>query len=168
MVNESSELAPPFRKSVWRFVKEPANPIRQLAVRITIGIVVSCLLWTGSAWSAPLDDCLARKECKFLVWRAAHPPAEMAFAVLAAQWTEFSSEDKADIERRLDAHLEAMKRNPELYARSEEFGAGISPKSLMFRMVVRNIRVANRRTILIGHKNNGELYIDGELVGFPR
>jgi hypothetical protein len=169
MVNDSPALASPTQGAVTRFVEKPADAMRWLVAWITIGIVFSCLLWIESAWSAsPLDDCLARKECKFLVWRGAHPPAQMAFAVLASQWTEFTLEEKADIERRLEAHLEAMKNNPELYAQSKEFGAGISSGSLMLPMIVRNIRRANRHTILIGHMNNDELYIDSELAGLPR
>lgn len=121
-----------------------------------------------SAWSASaVDDCLARRECKFLVWRSAHPPAQMAFAALASQWREFSAADKAEIARRLSTHLEAMRKDPQLYAHSKEFGAGISTSSPMFRLIVRNIARANRYAFLTGYKSNDQLYIDPAAANRP-
>jgi hypothetical protein len=121
-----------------------------------------------SAWSASaVDDCLARRECKFLVWRSAHPPAQMAFAALASQWREFSADDRVEIARRLKTHLEAMRKDPQLYAHSKEFGAGISTSSPMFRLIVRNIARANRYAFLTGYRSNDQLYIDSTAANPP-
>jgi len=90
-----------------------------------------------------------------------------AFAALASQWREFSADDKVEIARRLKTHLEAMRKDPQLYAHSKEFGAGISTSSPMFRLIVRNIARADRYPFLTGYRSNDQLYIDSAAGNRP-
>ena len=106
-------------------------------------VALALLCQEAGASESRVDECLVRKECKFMVWRAAHPPAKMAVAILSAEWSQFSPEDKEEVRRRLQTYLTEMRKGPACYAENREFGAGIAPNSLMFRLIIHNTKRAN-------------------------
>jgi hypothetical protein len=129
-------------------------------------VALALLCQEAGASESRVDECLVRKECKFMVWRAAHPPAKIAFAILGAEWSQFSPEDKEEVRRRLQTYLTEMRKDPARYAESREFGAGIAPSSLMFRLIVHNIERANAYTVLLCHISSDGLMLDAEVRSF--